>query len=276
MSNWLLFDVETTGLKSYKDPVLSIGAILWNQETNRSSEFYRLLDWTRIPRFNLHIPEETKKIHGITINMLHNDSHSYHPAEVMSQMYQWISDNLHKDDFNLTGLVAFNSPFDINMMRSSLQYLINKYQITDEPGGGYHDDDVNLTTLDIERMNKLYAAFTKYRENGTKSSVLFIDSLSIDRIFHFEEDGIKLRHNLEDVGNRYGLDPNEHAHNAMYDTRRLFSVFVKQLEEMSEKGITIDESFETRLEKKSEREQSRFRNGGMQYYGVGVPDLNAR
>ena len=45
---------------------------------------------------------------------------------------------------------------------------------------------------------------------------------------------------------------------------------------MSEKGITIDESFETRLEKKSEREQSRFRNGGMQYYGVGVPDLNAR
>lgn len=270
--NWLIFDVETTGLKYNKDYVLSKGAILLNQESGRTSEFYELFDWTMVEDINFSIPEESIEIHGIDEYILISSENSYHPVKTISHLHRWIEDFMDENDEkdrSINGIVAFNSSYDISMMRSNLQWLSNKYPVNEEPGGGYEDENISLSSLDIDRLNYILSLFTKY-ENGP----LFIDSRMIEVIFNFEKDGIKLRHNLEEVGLRYGLGENEQAHHAIYDVRRLVEIFKRQLDLLESKSIVMDKKFETRLAKKWQRENERFRNRGDEdYYGLKVGPL---
>ena len=276
--NYLIFDVETTGFKPQKDPILSIGAILWNDKFDTTEEFYRLLDWTRVPGVNLVIPESSISVHGITLETLRTDQHAYHPVSVFLQMSRWVKETVPEEDRGLHVINAFNSQFDVNMVRADLQWVLNRYVREEGPGGGYGDiDDISLTSEDIAALEMLYSAFTKREVDGVPNGgVLFIDSMTLDRILHFEEDGIKLTHNLEDVGLRYGLDPNEHAHNAMYDTRRLADVLKKQIEELHEMGLTVDQKLEDRIFRKYHRDAVRWGKSekeGEDYYGRNVPCL---
>lgn len=266
--NWLIFDVETTGFDYKSEFVISIGAILWNDQDDSYDEFYELLDWTQVPDIDFKIPESSFKVHGINVETLKMDEHSYHPAYTIVHMYEWVQRFVSdRDDKCIGGIVAFNSSFDVNMMRSNLQWLANKYVCEEGPGGGYHGE-IDMTTLDIERLNHILAVFTK------RNSILFIDSMTLDRIFHYEEDGIKVLHNLEDVGNRYGLDPNEHAHNAMYDTRRLADVFKMQIKELKQMGIPMDGELEKRIVHRWNIDQKNHGNHRKSdYYGLEMTAL---
>ena len=271
--NWLIFDFETTGFIYKKCFILSIGAICWNDETDERSEFYELLDWTQVEGINFEIPEDSAKVHGITIEMLKTDPHSHHPAKVITHMFDWISEFMDgKENRNINGLCAFNSSFDVNMGRSNLQWMVNHYVSDETPAGGYHTDEVDLSTHELDKMNHILKVFTK------RPSILFIDSMTMDRIFHYEEDGVKVKHNLEDVGLRYGLDVNAQAHNAMYDTRRLADVFKMQVQELKEKNLEMNAAFETRLVNKWNRDQARFgsdrkKSNACDYYGLEMGPL---
>ena len=268
--NWLIFDVETTGFNFKKDFVISIGAVMWDDQNGDTSEFYELLNWTLVSGVKFAIPEESQKVHGITLEMLQTSPNSYHPAKVIAHMHSWIKAFMDgREDRGVHCLSAFNSSFDINMMRSNLQWMCNRYVPEGVPGGGYVEGEVELSTMEIDQINHVLKTFTKSKH------VLFIDSLTVDRIFHFEEDGIKVKHNLEDVGLRYGLDVNMHAHNAMYDTRRLADILKKQMEELRERNIALDQAFEERLVRKWQREKDKWRkkNKTEDYYGLEMGPL---
>jgi len=269
MANWLLFDTETCGLRYGKDPILSVGAVLWDDVTDRKEEFYELWDWTRIPGFHLVIPEQVSSINGITVESLQADPLAFHPVKAAAHLYRWLLDSLPEERWVLNGLVAWNSPFDINMMRSNLQWLVQQYPLESErlAADGFADP---ITQQDVESLHNLLDLFTRFR-NGKPGNVLFVDALCLDRILHFEEDGIKCRHDLESAGARYGLDPNQHAHNAIYDTLRLAAIFQCQLEELRKLHISMDADLERRIERKFVHHASQYRGGaGESYWGEGV------
>ena len=240
---YLLFDTETTGLNPKKSFILSIGAIMYDSKTNNISEFYKVLNWKQIMS-NFYIPEDTIKIHGLTQDIL--DKEGEHPLKVMSDFITWIDDFVHSEDLNsnLDAIVAFNIPFDLNMMISNLKYLNEIYCPNFEHDFKFESNSKNL----------LYLLTRKYHED-IGSHPLIIDSLLIDRIFHFEVDGEKVSHNLQAVGERYNIPEDPNAHNAIADTRRTLKVFKIQLEELKEKNIDINQDFETRLIKSFNRVQ---------------------
>lgn len=236
---YLLFDTETTGLNARKSFILSIGAILYDSETNEKSEFYKVLNWKKIMN-NFYIPEDTIKVHGITLETL--DKKGEHPLNVMSDFIKWINEFC--DCCRLDSIVAFNIPFDLNMMISNLKYLIDVYCSNFE-----HD-----SILESNTINLLNLLTRRYHEE-LNNHPLIIDSLVIDRIFHFEVDGEKVSHNLQAVGERYGIPEDPNAHNAIADTRRTLEVFKIQLNELKDLGIEVDQKFEDRLIRKYNREQ---------------------
>ena len=244
--NVLLFDVETTGLKPGKSYIVSNGVLIYNTETGKVSKFYEVLNWKMIfPSFS--IPEEVIKIHGISDEIMVNEG--IHPLKSMSNFYKFIKDFV--ADGMVDVFVAFNLPFDLNMYMSNLKYLNEKYSnsMNIVCGENYEDSEniVNLLGMITKGSN--------YSGDGAKNS-LFIDSMIIDQIFHFEFDGEKVRHHLDAVGNRYGLFSDPNAHNAMADTERMFKIFKIQMEEIAEKGLALDETFEARLIKKYDRNQA--------------------
>lgn len=240
--NILLFDVETTGLKPQKSFILSNGALLYNTETGKTSEFYEVLNWKQIMS-NFYIPEDTIAVHGITENEM--ISSGIHPLTSMSNFYNWIKDFTADNSGKINVCVAFNLPFDLNMYVSNLKYLVNMYC-----------KNFAVDSTEAENCKELLNIFTKdYSKENTEESdeILFIDSMIVDQIFHFEVDGEKVYHNLDAVGNRYGLLSDPNAHNAIADTRRMFEVFKIQLQEIENKGLSLNQKFENRLIKRFNR-----------------------
>lgn len=241
--NILLFDVETTGLKPRKSFILSNGAVLYNTETKEVSEFYEVLNWKKIMG-NFYIPEDTIKVHGITEDIMEKEG--IHPLKSMSNFYKWIESFTISNNGKLDVCVAFNLPFDLNMYISNLKYLKEMYCKNFEVNDQESDNITNLLSL----LSKKYL-----NDDEIDDKPLFIDCMIIDQIFHFEVDGEKVSHNLDAVGNRYGLLSDPNAHNAIADTRRMFEVFKIQLNEIKEKGLELNQKLETRLIKRYNRNQ---------------------
>lgn len=255
----ILFDTETTGLKPEIHHIISLGFIFWDSETGKMERFYQLLNWGLIfPQFS--IPESTIQVHGITNEFLRRNG--VHPVKAFAQLYDFIYDNCIEDGGGFDHCVAFNLPYDQNMVRSNLQYLVenvHKFVCASNYQEEF-DDDAN-------KCGMLLEIFTKDPDHLDENPILFIDSLIIDRIFHFDDDFNKVHHNLEEVGLRYGLGANQDAHNAMGDTERLVKVYEKQLEELSSLGISVDQKFETRLVNKYVNDNLKYDKKQLDYYG---------
>ena len=276
--NYLLFDVETTGFKYDKDFVLSIGAVLLNDDLGLSrpitKDFYTFLDWTQVPLI-LWRGCGAVDVHGITEERLKNSPMSCHPVNAISKFVQFVSEFMDELDAqgvhtnrNVHAIVAHNSSFDVNMIRATLLFLQKRYATAGgtslfDVKSGEAVQDVTFPQEDVYNLEKAVKLFCK-----ETSSAFFVDTLMIDRIFHFEEDGIKLSHDLESIGLRYGLGENEEAHDALADTRRLKDIFLHHLQELAHMGIQLDKDFESRLAFKWKREKERFReNGTEDYFG---------
>ena len=270
--NHLLFDVETTGFDYNKSFILSIGAILYNDEVDVTSEFYGLLNWLTVPAIKWN-GTGAVDVHGITEEVLQNDPNSAPPLVTIERMKQWLSNFMDQvapggepKQRSVQVLVAHNSSFDINMMRSNLMWLHNRYIGNDRP----EEDLTEVTLNQKDSLDMILRLFTR-----NTSSAMLIDTLMFDRIFHFEEDGIKLHHDLEEIGNRYGFGANEKAHDALCDTRRLLKIYMKMLEEMNGKGIKLDAEFEQRLASKWKRERERYgKKAKEDYWGLEVLPLD--
>lgn len=247
--NILLFDLETTGLNPRKSFILSNGAILYNTETKEVKEFYELINWKNILS-NFYIPEDTIKVHKITEEFMEKEGLS--PLQSMSNFYNFIK-NFIKDDV-LDACVAFNLPYDLNMFISNIKYLKQ------------YCENFDILDDDYSNICNLLNLFSK--SENSENNTLFIDSLIIDQIFHFEVDGEKVRHDLDSVGQRYGLLSDPNAHNAIADTRRMFEVFKVQLNEIKEKNIELNTEFENRLFKKYKRNQDLWKKkDSLDYFG---------
>ena len=265
--NILLMDTETTGLNPKKSYIISNGSILYNDVTKEYSEFYEELNWDLIFS-NFIIPEDTIKVHGITQDRLTKDG--LDPIKSMSNFYKWIvnfcKENEEKGDSScnsrLNTVVAFNLSYDLNMFISNLKFLSSNFCN-------------NSATNDENRdnVNKLLDLFTKEYSFGlvnvddpNSNKPLFIDSLIIDRIFNFEVDGEKVYHDLQSVGERYGIPEDPNAHNAIADTRRTFEVFKIQINEVKENQEDFDQNFENRLIRRYNRNQSYWKKvDGLDY-----------
>lgn len=245
----LLYDTETTGLNPEKSYIISLGFIFFDSETKETKRFYQLVNWKKVfPNFN--IPESTIAVHGITNEEL--SAKGIHPKNAFSNLFDFILENGYKDykDHNnhiIDLNVAFNLPYDQNMMISNLKFL------TKLEGGGDNNNRGNNSNIEDvyidSKLENLLSIFTKTYDNQSevKNDILFIDSLVIDKIFHFDDDFNKVRHSLEEVGLRYDLGKNLYAHNAMGDTERLLLVFQKQMEELNSLDVEINQKFENRL-----------------------------
>lgn len=246
----MLFDVETTGLKPESSNILSIGAVIIDRENKEpDKEFYAVLDWSDLIS-NFYIPEDTISVHGIDLNRMKKEGKRADLAFI--DFFKFIEDNTgFGSESILKSVVAFNLSFDMNMIRANLlSVLKNRY------------------SDNIQSISSLLKIFTK----DENDEVLFIDSMTYDRLFNFEVDGVKVRHNIEDVGRRYGLEENEDAHNALEDTKRLAELYKLQLSEMKERGLEEDSDLERRLINSYNRHQERFGKGRkyLDYLGLKV------
>lgn len=260
--NILLFDVETTGLNPRKSHVISNGAILYNTVSGETSEFYEVLNWkNEVPNFS--IPADTISVHGISEEIMQEEG--IDPLQSFSNFYNFIDSFIQKSIENggsnkLDVCVAFNLPFDLNMYKSNLLYLNKKYC-----------NNLMLANENTSNIVKLLDLFSKDYDEQSNDKPLFIDSLIIDQIFHFEVDGEKVKHDLDSVGNRYGFESDPNAHNAIADTRRTLNVFKIQLEEIKEKGLELDSQFEQRLIKKYNRIQEYYKKkSSLDYLSVNM------
>lgn len=234
----LSYDVETTGLRPNSSFILSIGAVLsrWKlcngEMVEEKTEFYQVLNWKLMIK-NFSIPEATIKVHGITEDVMEREG--IHPVQAFIQLYDFILQNAEDDQNPLDVINAFNLPFDLSMMRANLYYILRC--------------NMDLSPHEKEMVESLLSLFTKSINNPT----LFIDSYTIDRILHFEVDGVKVSHSLQKTGERYGMPVDENAHNAIYDTYRLLELFKMQLKELESLEIPINQRLEDRLIKKYEK-----------------------
>ena len=278
--NVLLWDTETTGLDPSKAFIISNGSVLWNSETGKVSEFYEELNWFLILGKNFTIPQATIDVHGITEEALQRNG--IDPVTSMSNFYKWIKDFCGDEKLNVCA--AFNLPYDLNMFKSNLLLMVNvlKKRFYSNVDGSINEnlsiencEDENIKTRlqEFENVEKLLDLFSRsgdtYNIETESNKPLFIDSLIIDQIFHFEVDGEKVPHNLDAVGNRYGFPTDPNAHNAIYDTRRTFEVFKLQLKELKEEhNIDIlNPSFEARLKRRYDRNQDYWKkSNGLDYF----------
>ena len=210
----LLLDTETTGLNRDKDFVISIGAILYDTKTKKiEDQFYSVLDWTQVTD-KIEIPEYITAINGFTIESLKEEG--LHPKESLDLFYDFlVKDGIPRFEI----LSAFNLPFDYGMMKS------------------------NSLTID----HKLFKLLNREIKH-TKGIILF-DSCHYDRMFHsgFNPDGTVIKHNMASVGERYQIEDEGTAHNALDDTKFLTKIFEKRLSEIKLNKRKINKAFENEM-----------------------------
>lgn len=228
------FDTETNGLKSKVHNAISIGGTFWDNREKYvvgNSDFERFLNWKLIKK-NFTIPEDTIKVHGITMDILEEKGEN--PVNVYIDLYN------HLVDYKIDILNGFNLPFDLNMVYGDLDELIG----------------LGLDTPD-RKLQKLLDLLTKDKTNGDYN-LLFIDSLIIDRIFRATVDGLKVRHSLADATTHYGII-NEGAHDALFDTHATVQLVYEQINDLINRGIDFNDDLEYRLIKKYIRSQEYYK-----------------
>ncbi len=103
--NWIVFDVETTGLSPKTgDRVIEIGAVAM-QGSNIVKEFHSLVDSGH------PISWQAQQVHGISDRMLRG---APSPGEVFTDFRRFIDSS---------PLVAHNAPFDIRFLRAEFAQL---------------------------------------------------------------------------------------------------------------------------------------------------------
>lgn len=280
--NYLIFDVETTNLDPNKAFTLSIGAIISDTEDpiGSSKEFYKLINWRKIyPKGTIKeghfsIPENTIRVHGLTEEIIEKDENSISPISALIELSKWIQKESNKE---IDILCAFNSAYDFNVLKSNVLWALDyvKYEMnkSDKDIEGYNSEECNS---ELKWLNNLFTKKQRGENVSTISDVIFYDLMTYDKIFHFEHEDLKIRHNLEVVGNRYGLSTDDDAHNALSDTRRSNIIMSRQIEELKEKNICIDQKLETRLYNKARRESQLWTKAQPDYYCDGAFALYAK
>lgn len=230
--NHLIKDTETSGLNPKKSFIISLGAVHYNDKNDSQDEFYHLCNWKLIyPNFTAN---STYHIHKITDEEL--QCYGLHPLDFFAKFYDFIIKNNYFDV-----LVAFNIPFDLNILMSN---LLNLSQNTKESS---------------EQIEKIDELITLLRQCGNEKRKFYVyDCMIYDRIFHFEVNYRKPKHNLEDVGLRYGIPIDEFAHNSLADAKRTLQIYKNQLQELKQNNITINAHLEQRFVKQFERNKDRW------------------
>lgn len=277
----MTFDTETTGLNPLNSFIISIGcnviSVPFSDENHMDieavkngkvdrDEFYQVLNWFEINE-NFSIPEDTIKVHGITEDAM--KAEGIHPVKVFCNMYDFMDPDgkyimadgeVTEPPMNIIN--AFNLSYDMNMMKSNLLFLVEWMRRDLEENGNKPGvvDSINLVKLET-----LLGWFTKTEDEPLKNPILFVDSMTLDKILHFEVDGVKVRHNLAEVGKRCGIPEDPNAHNALADTRRLTDIWMVQLQDMNEKGmLPVTQRLEARLISKYKRDQDKWKKKGKQ------------
>ncbi|MBN2087530.1 3'-5' exonuclease [Candidatus Peregrinibacteria bacterium] len=99
---FVLFDTETTGLNTYHDDIIEIGAMTWKKDGALQS--FQELIWTNPNKMN----GEAQAIHGISPEEVAN---ARKPEEVFNDFIDFCGDR---------ALVAHNIKFDFPMLNSNL------------------------------------------------------------------------------------------------------------------------------------------------------------
>ncbi len=101
---FVVFDLETTGLKPDIDEIIQIGAIRVNRDSKEHDTFQALI------RPSKSIPDKIVKITGITQKMVDDDGGSL--AEELPQFLDFIGD---------LRLVSYNAEFDMAFLDNSIE-----------------------------------------------------------------------------------------------------------------------------------------------------------
>lgn len=211
----LLLDTETNGLKRDKDFVLSIGALIYDTKSKEVIDrLYTVLDWTQVTD-QIQIEQYITEINGFTIEKIKEEG--IHPLESFDLLYDFMVKN---EALRFQILGAFNLPFDYGILKS------------------------NALTINHKVFNLLN------REYRHLSNFVLFDSCHYDRMYHsgFNEDGTVIRHNMAAVGERYEIEDNGMAHNALADVEYLLEIFKKQFEEIKTSKRKINRVYEDEIQ----------------------------
>lgn len=245
--NFLTYDTETTGLDPHISFIISLGAIV-NEDSNK---FYSLINWKRInEKFSCEkgsaAVANAFSVHKITDAELQE---APHPIKAFSDFYSFIMRCTNNEPLDC--MCGFNITYDQNMMMSNLKFLSNFIEKLDSFNTNDFDEN------DAENCLKLQIMFEK-SYNNVDNKTIFYDCMVYDMIYHYEVNFEKVKHNLNDVGLRYGFPEDENAHNALSDVERTLKIFLKQMEELDAEGITIDQNLEDRFIRVYNRNKEKY------------------
>lgn len=211
----LLLDTETNGLKRDKHFVLSIGALIYDTKRKEVvDKLYTVLDWTQVTD-KITIEQYITEINGFTIEKIKEEG--IHPSDAFDLLYDFMVEN---EVLRFHILDAFNLPFDYGILKS------------------------NALTIN----HKVFSLLN--REHRHISNFVLFDSCHYDRMFHsgFNEDGTVIRHNMAAVGDRYEIEDNGMAHNALADVEYLLEIFKKQFAEIKASKRKINRAYEDEIQ----------------------------
>ena len=109
---FVVFDLETTGLKPDTCEIIEIGAILVNRDSVNHTTFQALVTPSK------PIPNKITRITGITQVMIDTDGEPL--GDVIPQFIDFIGDN---------PLVAFNAEFDMSFLRKAVAEVLPRHTL---------------------------------------------------------------------------------------------------------------------------------------------------
>ena len=275
----LATDTETNGLKFERHHAIQIAIVMGRKECSKTEykpelidrqDFEVFIDW-RCLEPNFFISKETTEVHGIREQDLDG---APDPITAYSMCYEFIKNYLGEDSLHIIN--GFNVTFDLNMIITDLKELV---QIIDRENI-YTDEAINVRRLLDVFYNQYSSDSGAQLINGKvmqtkKLGTLVIDSIMIDRVFHeTDENGVRLRHSLEDCSRRYGMPLDDNAHNALSDTIQTMETFNKQFNELYEMALEtgdlnllpVNKKLEERLMRKYDLVEASFKRAKSRPY----------
>ena len=250
--NVITFDTETCGLDVKKNHAITIGVVCATMndrgELSESHKREFWIDWTTLIE-GYKIDKRAQEINGITVADIMKRGSA--PLVAYAEMFNFICKafGYKRGITPYVDLInCFNMPFDMNMLINDIKFTLR------------HCQDATKEYREIARklMYVLLGKEIILDESGNllklskledREDILFIDSMFLDRIFEEEAHLFPKRsHNLQTVGEMYGIPEDPNAHNALADADRTIKVLSRQIKDLEKVGWNLDKTLESKLE----------------------------
>ena len=204
LSNYVIFDFETGGLKSEENPVCEVAMIAIKGDTFEEIGRYEAI----VQNYNdLEYTPQAMNVHGITMNQINNGATIQEMVQGMTDLFKKANDGM--GAWNKGILIGHNGQFDISFLNYAFNYC-------------------------KKDLSKVVASS---KEDGYPA---FLDTMWLSRM-KWNNDNTMTHFKLSDCISKAEVDLVD-AHRAMNDVISTKDLFVKLTKDMRSNAVSVGDS----------------------------------